>query len=95
LQHLDTRRNGEDDVLRHFVVQRTLQGFSTALETKKRPGKHGPSYPDFEKFVEFYGSATYADDWLQAAFSGGSTDFTNGNADFSGYGNDSRVGKPG
>ena len=59
-------------------------------------GKDGPFFPDFEMFVEFYGSATYVDDWwLQAVFSGGFAYLTNGNADFGGYGDDSRIGKPG
>ena len=33
--------------------------------------------------------------WLQAVFSEGSAYLTNENADFGGYGDDSRIGKPG
>jgi hypothetical protein len=93
-QHLDTRLNPSGDILRHPVHQRTIQSFSKGLELKKGPVKHQASFPVLKKFVDYYGSETYADDWLQAVFSGGSTDFKNGNADFSAYGNDSRVGKP-
>ena len=52
-----------------------------------------PFFPDFQKFFDYYGSSTYADDWLQACFTKGSTTFDNGNADFAGYGDDGRVGK--
>ena len=34
-------------------------------------------------FHDYYGVWDYAEKLVQAAFSGGSTDFTNGNADFS------------
>jgi hypothetical protein len=51
------------------------------------------SFPTFRNSVDFYGSPTYADDWLQACFAKGSTSFQNGNANFAGYANDGRVGK--
>lgn len=76
------------------MFQRTIQGFSTAAETKMRGAAGEPFFPDFQKFVDYYGSSTYADDWLQACFTMGSTSFKNGNANFAGYGNDGRVGKP-
>ncbi len=73
--------------------QRTIQGFSTTYETKMRGAPGKPFFPVFQKFVDFYGSPTYADDWLQACFTKGSTTFKNGNANFAGYGDDGRVGK--
>jgi len=56
---------------------RTLQGFSTAAGAKMA------SEELFLMFAKYYGQDDYADKLVQAAFSGGATDFTNGNADFS------------
>jgi hypothetical protein len=52
----------------------------------------GSFFPDFQKFVDYYGSSTYADAWLEACFAKGATNFTYGNADFSVYGDEGRVG---
>jgi hypothetical protein len=65
---------------------RTLQGFSTGAEGKMYNNCPGCPYPDYEKFYDYYGSFTYADDIVQAAFAGTETDFKNGNADMSLYG---------
>merc|ERR1719162_114861 len=56
---------------------RTLKGFSTAVESKMSDEEQA------KYFHDYYGEWDYADVLVQAAFSGTSTDFTNGNADFS------------
>ena len=53
----------------------------------------GDYYVDFQKFVNYYGRFDYADNWIQAAFSGSRTDFTNGNQDFTGFGIDAKSRK--
>mmetsp|Transcript_21404 Transcript_21404/g.33590 ORF Transcript_21404/g.33590 Transcript_21404/m.33590 type:complete len:541 (+) Transcript_21404:54-1676(+) len=63
---------------------RTISGFSTQLEDKLKNGPGAP-YADFEYFRKYYGTSDYADQWVNAAFEGGRTSFTNGNADFSQY----------
>jgi len=42
-------------------------------------------YRDYEKFRTYYDTFDYANQWVLAAFSGGKTNFKNGNADFSSY----------
>jgi len=39
-------------------------------------------YDDYLKFRKYYGSLSYADDWIEAAFEGRTTNFANGNANF-------------
>lgn len=58
---------------------RTLKGFSTAVESKMKDEEHA------KMFHDYYGQWDYADQLVQAAFSGGNTfgSFTYGNADFS------------
>merc|ERR1711957_637268 len=58
---------------------RTLKGFSTAVESKMKDEEHA------KMFHDYYGQWDYADQLVQAAFSGGNTfgSFTCGNADFS------------
>ena len=51
------------------------------------------AYPDYKKFRDYYDVFDYANQWVQAAFSGSSTSFKNGNADFSKYSYDGRTGK--
>eukprot|EP00984_Skeletonema_dohrnii_P004219 scaffold1490_cov121-Skeletonema_dohrnii-CCMP3373.AAC.2 len=68
---------------------RTIAGFSTQLEDKLKNGPGAP-YADFEYFRKYYGTSDYADQWVNAAFEGGRTSFTNGNADFSQYGMEGR-----
>eukprot|EP00804_Cyclotella_cryptica_P013469 CCRYP_005189-RB/>CCRYP_005189-RB protein AED:0.02 eAED:0.02 QI:1281/1/1/1/1/1/2/160/359 len=62
---------------------RTISGFSTDAEAKMRNGCKGCPYEDFMYFYDYYGTDTYADDWVTAAFNGEKTNFKNGNADFS------------
>lgn len=42
-------------------------------------------HTDFKHFYDYYGKSDYAHQWVEAAFDGGSTSFSNGNADFSQY----------
>ena len=63
---------------------RTLQGFSTGIVSKALSGCRGCPYKDMQMFYDYYGSGTYGDDWVQAAFAQSRTSFTNGNADFTG-----------
>jgi len=44
--------------------------------------ENDPYFPDFQKFVDYYGQPDYADAWITAAFEAESTSFKNGNADF-------------
>ncbi|KAL7545242.1 hypothetical protein ACHAWF_008593 [Thalassiosira exigua] len=64
---------------------RTIAGFSTGARGKMLDGCKGCPYDDFQAFYDYYGKDNYADEWVQAAFDGTSTDFRNGNADFSRY----------
>jgi len=67
---------------------RTLQGFSTAVESKMiNCGVGCPEQNALEGFT-YYGTPDWADQWIQAANAGGQTKFTNGNADFRQYGYD-------
>jgi len=58
-------------------AKRTLQGFSTAVESKMSEETHAMY------FNNYYGAWDYADQITQAAFGGTATSMTNGNADFS------------
>ena len=49
-------------------------------------GCPGCPYVDFSYFNNYYGTPTYAHEWVEAAFDGTKTEFKNGNADFSLYG---------
>jgi hypothetical protein len=49
-------------------------------------------YKDFAAFVEYYGVTDYADKWVTAALTGTDARFQRGNADFSLYGDDGRIG---
>jgi len=69
---------------------RTLQGFSTAVEGKMLDCSPGCPFTDAKMFSDYYGQPNYGDMWIMAAFNKGSTDFTNGNADFSEWGYDGR-----
>ena len=73
---------------------RTIQGFSTGANSRFRPGDGEPFFDDFQKFVTYYGDIQYADEWVTAAIEKrDTTGFTNGQADFSKYGDDGRVRK--
>jgi len=61
---------------------RTIKGFSTGAQGKMFDDCKGCPYDDYKKFYEYYGSHTYADDWVRAALTGGDAGFTKGNIDF-------------
>jgi len=42
-------------------------------------------YDTYQQFYNYYTNFDYANKWVLAAFNGGSTNFANGNADFSSY----------
>jgi len=60
--------------------KRTLQGFSTAVESKMSKEEIAIAFKDY------YGVWDYADQFAQAVFEGEKTDFTLGDADFTGMG---------
>ena len=63
-------------------------GFSTGAEAKMLKNSNecpGCPYKHFKYFYDYYGTSTYAHEWVEAAFSKTSTKFTNGNANFSLY----------
>eukprot|EP00978_Attheya_sp_CCMP212_P024300 scaffold76138_cov53-Attheya_sp.AAC.1 len=64
---------------------RTIQGFSTGAKDKMYDCPTCP-YVDYKKFVDYYGSFDYANQWVLAAFESKKTDFKNGNANFAQYG---------
>ena len=53
---------------------RTLQGFSTSAQAKMYDGCPGCPYKHYKMFYDYYGSHTYADDWVSAALD--ATDLT-------------------
>ena len=71
---------------------RTIQGFSTGT-SKHRVNGEGEFYKDFDMFQEYYGTTKYADEWVLAAISKSSTQFSNGNANFQGSADEARVRK--
>ena len=68
---------------------RTISAFSTDVGQKMRKDCKGCSYRDFSYFY-YYGTDDYAHEWVLAAFAKMNTDFDNGNAGLSSYGNDGR-----
>jgi hypothetical protein len=64
--------------------ERTLQGYATSGDKMKRTTS-SPFFPDFQKFVNYYGTESYADVWIKAAFDGTKTNFKYGIADFTEY----------
>jgi len=69
---------------------RTIQGFSTSAKDKMYECTNCP-YDEYEKYYNYYGKHDYADVWVTSAFEGDSTEFKNGNADFSQYGYDGKT----
>jgi len=43
----------------------------------------GCPYRTYQHFYDYYGLYNYADQWITAAFTGSTTNFTRGNADLS------------
>jgi hypothetical protein len=82
------------DVMTANDNARTLQGFSTGARAEMYECDNCP-YVDYQKFVNYYGDFDYANKFVLAALSGGSTNFKNGrgNADFSKYTFTGRSGK--
>jgi maltoporin len=74
------------------VNARTLQGFSID-STKMRASADQPFFEDFQAFVDYYGTESYAKEWIDAAFDGGQTSFSRGDGDFTEYDFESRAGK--
>jgi hypothetical protein len=72
--------------------ERTLAGFSTSAQEKMFDCPYCP-YSDYLKFRDYYDVFDYANQWVQAAFSGGKTSFKNGNADFGEYNYEGRSGE--
>lgn len=62
---------------------RTIAGFSTGAMKKMYTECPGCPYPDYANFYNYYGAFDYANQWVLAALDGSSTNFNNGNADFS------------
>jgi len=63
---------------------RTIQGFSESAEDKMHACTNCP-YAEYNKYYKYYGEFDYANQWVLAALDGTSTNFKNGNADFSNY----------
>lgn len=63
-------------------ADRTIAGFSTGAETKMLSGCPGCPYRHFKMFNDYYGTPTYAHQWIEAAFEGTATSFSRGNANF-------------
>jgi hypothetical protein len=74
------------------VNKRTIQGFSTGAEQKMYRCENCPYYT-YRKFRDYYGTFDYADKWINAAFDGTSTTFSNGNGNFATIGFPGRTGK--
>jgi hypothetical protein len=62
---------------------RTIYGFASNDSKYKRKDT-GEYYPDFKKFVDYYGSTDYGDKLIRAALSGTNAGLQRGNADFTG-----------
>eukprot|EP00979_Chaetoceros_neogracilis_P007780 scaffold1673_cov167-Chaetoceros_neogracile.AAC.9 len=83
------------DVANDNKAGRTIQGFSTSADLEQLTTSQdcpGCPYKEFKKFYDYYGSSTYADEYVTAALDGTATSFSRGlgDADFSKYGFDGR-----
>lgn len=72
----------------------TIQGFSTNAETEmRRRDQDTEFYPDFQKFLDYFGMTSFADDFVVAAFDKQvTTSGFHGNFDFTKYGFEGREG---
>jgi hypothetical protein len=72
------------DVREENFNGRYLKRLSSDADQAMRPCPQCGYYPDFKKFVDYYGNVDYAHRWINAAFYGEQTNFENGrgNADF-------------
>jgi hypothetical protein len=82
--------NYEYDIRNDNYNQQTIQSFSTRAEETMYTCDYCP-YPDYAKFVEYYGEFDYADNLIQAALNGTETSFKRGNLDFTGVDSSSRA----
>merc|ERR1719364_284451 len=57
---------------------RTMKGFSTGAKGKMYDGCPGCPYKHYKMFYDYYGSHTYADDWVSAALAGTDMSFSSG-----------------
>lgn len=65
---------------------------STNSHFKQKPCGNCDYYDQFEKFQEYYGTPSFADKWIEAAFEGESTSgFKHGDWDFSQYDREPRA----
>lgn len=72
---------------------RTIQGFSvTALFEMRLDGDGGEYFEIFQKYVDYYGTSDYGNQWVTAALTNGETTLERGNANFEDYADDGREG---
>lgn len=71
-------------------ADRTLAGFSEQAADKMRLNCKGCPYTDFKHFYDYYGRDDYGDHWINSAFDGTRTSFSNGDADFTNLDLDAR-----
>jgi len=64
---------------------RHIKGFSTAARAKMYEGCTGCPFSEYSKYYNYYGVFDYANNWITAALTGGSTSINNFPADFSKY----------
>jgi hypothetical protein len=69
----------------------SLQKLSTHAKQKMYACDDCP-FPLYSQFVNYYGSFSYADHWIQTAFDGSNTALDNGNGNFEFYGYEARKG---
>jgi hypothetical protein len=64
---------------------RSLEGLSIATRAKMWECSNGCPHNEYKSFYEYYGSHTYADDWVKGALDGTTVLYPNGqgSADFS------------
>jgi hypothetical protein len=77
----------------HNKNRLSIQRFSTTAKAKMNDCDGSCPFHLYTQFVNYYGSYSYADDWIQAAFEGHSTDLEAGNGNFKNYGFAGRSGK--
>jgi hypothetical protein len=65
----------------------SLESLSIATRAKMWECSNGCPYNEYKSFYEYYGSHTYADDWVKGALDGTNVVYPNGrgSADFSRY----------
>jgi len=78
------------DMFTENLNARTIQGFSRLVETDMINCVRCP-YPDVGYAVDYYGTPSYSNLWIEAAFDSNVTPYTRGNADFSDYGHVGRA----